>query len=191
MKKSSLVFLIMIIFLNILYADSLSNRTMGNYNSVRSGFEKHGLMLSYGPTDKGISAKVYGLPNSREFKATLSYFSFYVERKGKFSGGEFDDPPLDFWEKEDKDIYRKYIVNLGVTQGLTAKGGIFLAYYAGLGLSEEFHQYKSSYGNYWFKNENKMIGDIGIELNGRLSVINFGIGFSYQSLYYLSAGFEF
>lgn len=190
MKKFLITFYIILIS-TLLPAKSGLTTESYIYQNQNNRYKNYGFMLAYAPVNEGYSAKIYGIPENNMLSTNFSYFSLYHARKGSFKGGEFDDSPLDFWVKEDEDIYRKYIVNLGVTQGLTAQGGIFLAYYAGLGLSEEFHQYKSSYGNYWFKNENKMIGDIGIELNGRLSVINFGIGFSYQSLYYLSAGLEF
>lgn len=187
------IIVVLSILTTFLSADNrLSSKTMGDYNRGKSNFEKHGFMIAYAPTNKGFSAKVYGIPQSTEFKPTLSYFSFYVERKGTFSGGEFDDPVLDFWEKEDKDIYRKYIINLGSTQALISSNKLVLSYFAGIGLYEEFQQYRSIYGNDWFiNNKNKVIGDVGIEMIGRFSVINLGLGVSYQSLYYFSAGFEF
>ena len=193
MKKKNIMFLIIIISVNILVANNrLSDRSMGTSNIEDAKFDKYGSMLGFAPTDKGFSVQVYGIPQRREFKPTLSYFSFYIERKGKFSGGEFDDPPLEFWVKEDKEIYRKYIMNLGSTHALLPNKMLILAYFAGIGFYEEFEQYRSRYGNDWFiNNENKVIGDVGIELIGRISVINLGIGISYQSLYFFSAGFEF
>jgi len=165
---------------------------LGHYDIYKSDFEQYGFMGIYSPTNRGYGVGVYGIPKTTEFTARFSYFSLYAERKGSFTGGEFDDSPLDFWEKKDKEIYRKHIINFGSTQAIVPNRKLLLAYYGGLGYYEEFQQYRSIYGNDWFKNnESKIIGDLGLELIGRIGFVNFGIGVSFQSLFYFSAGFEF
>lgn len=179
----------------LLIAFSLNAKESRGMSSSRlndSKFEKYGFMGIYSPTNSGYGVSLYGIPQSTEFTARFSYFSLYMERKGTFKGGEFDDPVLDFWHKEDKEIYRKYLINLGSTQSIIANNKLFIVYFAGIGYYEEFQQYKSIYGNYWYENnENKLIGDIGVELIGRIGFLNLGLGASYQALYYLSVGVEF
>lgn len=190
-KKCIIIFCLTMISNILLVATGLVTES-DVYRNKANKFDKYGFMLAYSPVKEGYSAKLYGLPKSTEFNTNFSFFSIYIEREGNFAGGEFDDSPLEFWVKEDKDIHRKYIFNLGVTQGLIPSNHIFLAYYAGIGYYEEFKQYHSAYGNEWYiNNENEMIGDIGMELIGRISSIHLGLGVSYQSLYYFSAGFEF
>lgn len=184
--KTVILILLLLIASNFLWSQSsMSKRGLGDY-------DKYGMMVGYAPTNNGFSVKVYGIPKSDGFKTQFSYFSFYTERKGSLKGGEFDDPVLAFWDYQDKEIYRKYIVNLGITQSVITSKKLLVAYYAGVGFYEEFKQYKSVYGNYWFRNnENRVTGDIGAEMIGRIGFLNISLGVSYQSLYNFSLGFEF
>lgn len=184
------------LIIGLLMALNLLNAA--NESSLKSSvnklpdYDKYGFMIGYAPTNNGFSAKIYGVPLSNKFEARFSYFSYYLERKGEFKGGEFDDAPLDFWEKEDKEIYRKQIMNLGSIYPLTKNRKLLLAYFVGIGYYQEFEQYKSVYGNYWFENnENKVIADVGGELIGRIGFVNLGLGASLQEIYYLSLGVEF
>lgn len=192
--KCKYVFLI-IVFLfiaNLLSAKSSQSTEKTSYAQRNlPKHDKYGFMVGYSLTNEGISAKLYGIPISSESVPKFSYFSLYIEKKGEFEGGEFDNSPLEFWENLHKDIYRKYLVNLGSVQPIIPSRKLVVAYYVGIGLREEYKQYKSIYGNYWYKNKNKTIGDIGAELIGRLGFLNLGVGASYQSLYYISLGFEF
>ncbi len=191
MMNKLLITFFLVFMSSVLFAESdLASKSLYTQKSKNS-WDKYGFMFAYAPVREAYSARVYGIPKTNELAFALSYFSLFYDRKGSVKGGMFDDQVLDFWQEIDNDIYRKYLMNWGVTQALTPNKMLLLAYYAGVGLYQEFHQYKSSYGNYWYRQENKMTGDIGLEVIGRLGQINLGLGFSYQANFYLAAGFEF
>jgi len=143
-----------------------------------------GLTGAYYPNTGGLAFGLYAINYEVGNGFSGIYLRVYSNEKGKTKGTNLnDDAPFEWFDKQNKEIYKEFAWGGGPVLGYGKKKKLKLAPYLSLVERQEFIQYYSPVtGLYWYNGgDYESSAEIGLDVFYKINNL-LGVGAGYSSL---------